>query len=69
MGKNNEVVGQVVESLPNAQFRVDVDGTLYICYLSGGMKVHKIKIFVGDRVRVKLDPYGGKTTNRIVRRV
>lgn len=69
MGNSNERLGIVEESLPNAQFRVSVDGTMCICYLSGGMRLHKIKLYVGDKVRVVIDPYGGKTSNRIVRRL
>ena len=60
--------GRVIEALPAALFRVKFDddsGTL-ICFLKGKIKVFKIKILVGDKVLVELDPYGGK--GRIVRR-
>ena len=40
-----------------------------ICYLSGKMKVNKIKVLVGDTVEIILDKYGGRATNRITRRV
>ncbi len=70
MGKSNETKGQVIESLPNQLFRVQTnDGTLYMCYLSGNMRFHNVKILVGDHVRFLIDPHGGKTTNRIIRRV
>lgn len=60
--------GRVIEALPAALFRVkfdDASGDL-ICFLKGTIKVFKIKILVGDKVLVELDPYGGK--GRIIRR-
>jgi translation initiation factor IF-1 len=60
--------GRVVEALPAALFRVKFDdGKDLICFLRGKIKVFKIKILVGDKVLVELDPYGGK--GRIVRRI
>lgn len=62
------VVGVVEETLPNTLFRVALeDGTLILAYLAGKMRLNRIKILVGDRVTVELDPYGGK--GRIVRRL
>lgn len=62
--------GQVIEALPNAMFRIQMDGAeTIIGFLSGKMKINKIKVIVGDRVQVELDPYGGKATNRIIRRL
>lgn len=69
MSKGNEIKGQVIESLPNQLFRVQYEDKQYLCYLSGNMRLHKIKVFVGDRVLFIIDPYGGKTSNRIIRRV
>lgn len=40
-----------------------------MAYTAGKLKLHKIRILVGDRVRVELDPYGGKATNRIIFRI
>lgn len=61
------VVGTVTEALPNTLFRVDIgDGNIIISYLSGKMRMNRIKVLVGDRVEVLLDPYGGK--GRIVKR-
>ncbi|MBP9821643.1 MAG: translation initiation factor IF-1 [Candidatus Pacebacteria bacterium] len=61
------VVGKVYEALPNAMFRVELaDGTKQIAYLSGKMKLHRIKVLIGDTVHVVLDPYGGK--GRVVKR-
>ena len=60
---------KIFEALPAALFRVkftDGSGEL-ICFLKGKIKVFKIKILVGDKVLVELDPYGGK--GRIIRRM
>lgn len=64
---NNTAVGIVTEALPNTLFRVDIgDGKVIISYLSGKMRMHRIKVLVGDRVEVLLDIYGGK--GRIIKR-
>ncbi len=53
-----EVTGSVVEALPNAMFRVDLDtGQKVLAYLSGKMRRYYIKVLLGDRVRVELSPY------------
>lgn len=63
----NTVIGTVTEALPNTLFRVDIgDGKIIISYLAGKMRMHRIKVLVGDRVEVLLDPYGGK--GRIIKR-
>jgi len=65
---NNTVIGTVTEALPNTLFRVDIgDGKIIITYLAGKMRIHRIKVLVGDRVEVLIDPYGGK--GRIIKRV
>ena len=59
--------GQVTEALPNTLFRVELpDGKEVLAFLSGKMRMNRIKVLIGDRVEVVLDPYGGK--GRIVRR-
>jgi translation initiation factor IF-1 len=64
---NNTVIGVVTEALPNTLFRVDIgDGNEKISYLSGKMRMNRIKVLVGDKVEVLLDPYGGK--GRIIKR-
>jgi len=64
---NNTVMGTVTEALPNTLFRVDIgDGKIILSYLSGKMRMHRIKVLLGDRVEVLLDPYGGK--GRIIKR-
>jgi translation initiation factor IF-1 len=58
----------VEEALPNTLFRVVLeDGSNVLSYLAGKMRVHRIKVLVGDSVRLELDPYGGKA--RIVKRL
>ncbi len=65
--ESTEVQGTVEEALPNTLFRVTLDsGELILAYLAGKMRLHRIKVLVGDKVQVKLDPYGGK--GRITRR-
>lgn len=60
--------GEVIEALPAAMFRVEFpSGKIIICYLAGKMRLHRIKVLIGDKVMVKLDPYGGK--GRIVKRL
>ena len=60
--------GRVVEALPSTLFRVETtDGKTLISYLGGRMRVHKIKVLVGDKVTVQVDPYGGK--GRIIKRL
>lgn len=59
---------RVTEALPSALFRVVTkDGKEMISYIGGRMRIHKIKVLVGDKVMVQVDPYGGK--GRIVKRL
>ncbi|KKT81657.1 MAG: translation initiation factor IF-1 [Candidatus Yonathbacteria bacterium RBG_16_43_6] len=69
MAEKEELVqGEVTEALPNTMFRVELPGgEILVSYLAGKMRLHRIKVLVGDKVIVKLDPYGGK--GRIVKRV
>ena len=61
------VMGVVEEALPNTLFRVKLeDDSLVLAYLAGKMRLHRIKVLVGDRVQVLLDSYGGRA--RITRR-
>jgi translation initiation factor IF-1 len=53
-----EVEGTVLETLPNALFRVELaNGHRVLAHLSGKMRMHFIKILPGDRVTVQLSPY------------
>ena len=59
--------GVVDEALPNALFRVKLQsGDVVLAYLAGKMRLHRIKVLVGDKVTLKIDPYGGRA--RITRR-
>ena len=66
--ESQEVQGIVEEALPNTLFKVTLEeGSLVLAYLAGKMRLHRIKVLVGDKVLLKLDPYGGKA--RITRRL
>lgn len=53
-----EVVGNVVEALPNGNFRVQLEsGHRVLAHISGKMRIHFIKILPGDQVTVELSPY------------
>ena len=53
-----EVEGTVLEPLPNAMFRVELDnGHKILAHISGKMRMHFIRILVGDKVKVQLSPY------------
>ncbi|MBI4689845.1 MAG: translation initiation factor IF-1 [Nitrospirae bacterium] len=55
---NIEVEGTIVETLPNAMFRVKLEnGQIILAYVSGKMRMHFIKILPGDKVTVELSPY------------
>ncbi|MBW1989012.1 MAG: translation initiation factor IF-1 [Deltaproteobacteria bacterium] len=56
--ENIEVKGKVVETLPNAMFRVELEnGHQVLAHISGKMRMHFIKILPGDNVVVQLSPY------------
>ncbi len=62
-----EAFGVVTEALPNTLFRVQLDSEeMILAYLAGRMRLHRIRVLVGDKVKVILDPYGEKA--RIVQR-
>ncbi|GIX42841.1 MAG: translation initiation factor IF-1 [Leptospiraceae bacterium] len=63
------VEGKVIENLPNAMFRVELDnGHKVLAHISGKMRMHYIRILPGDRVKVELSPYD-LTRGRITYRV
>ena len=68
--------GVVTEALPSTLFRVKLDSKIedkseeqkeILAYLSGKMRMHRIKVLIGDSVEIVLDPYGGK--GRIIKRL
>jgi len=69
--KDKEVYafGIVTEALPNTLFRVELEENkkMIIAYLAGKMRLHRIRVLVGDKVKVVIDNYGEK--GRIVQRL
>ena len=66
--KGIQVEGKVVEALPNAYFRVELDsGHKVLAHAAGRMRVHFVRILPGDRVVVELSPYD-PTRGRIIYR-
>lgn len=66
--QRQEVQGVVEEALPNTLFRIRLDtGDLVLAYLAGKMRLHRIRVLVGDRVVMEIDQYGGR--GRIVKRL
>ena len=61
MASQKEVIkltGKVVESLPNTQFRVELEnGQIIVAHMSGRMRKNYIRLVPGDRVEVELTPY------------
>lgn len=67
-GDTIQVNGKVVEPLPNAMFKVELEnGHLILAHISGKMRMHYIRILPGDKVTVELTPYD-LTRGRIVYR-
>jgi len=63
-----QVEGVVIEPLPNAMFRVELEnGHVVLAHISGKMRMHFIKILRGDKVTVELSPYD-LTRGRIIYR-
>ena len=53
-----QVEGTVVEPLPNAMFRVELEnGHIVLAHISGKMRMHFIRILPGDKVTIELSPY------------
>lgn len=53
-----EVQGTILETLPNAMFKVELEnGQQILAYVSGKMRMHFIKILPGDKVTIELSPY------------
>jgi len=60
--------GKIIESLPNANFKVLLeDGKEILCHVAGKLRIYKIKILPGDEVEVEISPYDEKR-GRIIRR-
>ncbi len=53
-----ELDGTVIEALPNAMFRVEIEGGhVVLAHISGKMRMHYIKIVPGDQVKLEMSPY------------
>lgn len=64
----NAVTGVVIEALPDTLFKVRLqDGKELLSFLSGRMRMNRIRVLIGDKVTVEIDPYGGK--GRITKRL
>ena len=65
-----EVEGKVVDTLPNAMFKVELEnGATILAHVSGKIRMHYIRILPGDRVTVELSPYDltkGRITYRFI---
>jgi translation initiation factor IF-1 len=73
MAKNSELIeliGKVVEVLPNSTFRVLPEGmnNNVLCYMGGRLKQNKIKVILGDPVKIEMSPYD-LTKGRIIYRM
>jgi translation initiation factor IF-1 len=68
-GKPETISGIVTEALPNTMFRVKLENSdeEKLAYLAGKMRMNRIRVLIGDRVIMELDPYGGK--GRIIKRL
>ena len=66
-----EVEGKVVDTLPNAMFKVELEnGATILAHVSGKIRMHYIRILPGDRVTVELSPYDltkGRITYRFIK--
>ena len=63
-----EVEGTILEALPNAMFRVELEnGHRVLAHVSGKMRMHFIRILPGDKVKLELSPYD-LTKGRIIYR-
>jgi translation initiation factor IF-1 len=65
-----ELTGTIAEVLPGSMFRVKIDNVdaVMTCYTSGKLKQHKIKIILGDRVKVEVSSYD-LTKGRVIYRL
>lgn len=61
MAKNAELIeinGTVIEVLPNQLFKVDLEnGHSIIAYMAGKLRQHKIRVIMGDQVKIEMSPY------------
>ena len=72
MSKNKDVLemeGEIVEALPNQTFKVELENKFVItCYTSGRLRKNRIRLVLGDQVRIEMTPYDmtkGRVTYRL----
>ncbi len=67
--KITSAYGVVTEALPDTLFKVQIEGqdASVLAYLAGKMRMHRIRVLIGDKVTLDLDPYGGRA--RITKRL
>lgn len=73
-----EVEGKILEVLPSTLFRVEIDrsdalpeimGRVILCHISGKMRMHYIRLMVGDRVKIEMSPKYDLDKGRITFRI
>ena len=72
MAKNNDVIefeGQIIDVLPGQSFKVELEnGHVVVCYTSGRLRKNRIRLVLGDQVRIEMTPYDmtkGRVTYRL----
>jgi|TARA_B110000908_G_scaffold138972_1_gene165395 translation initiation factor IF-1 len=72
MAKSDDVIefeGQIIDVLPGQSFKVELEnGHIVVCYTSGRLRKNRIRLVLGDRVRVEVTPYDltkGRVTYRL----
>ena len=67
--KITSAYGVVTEALPDTLFKVQIEGqdAPVLAYLAGKMRMHRIRVLIGDKVTLELDPYVGRA--RITKRL
>ena len=72
MSKSDDVIefeGQIIDVLPGQSFKVELEnGHVVVCYTSGRLRKNRIRLVLGDRVRVEVTPYDltkGRVTYRL----
>ena len=72
MAKSDDVIefeGQIIDVLPGQSFKVELEnGHVVVCYTSGRLRKNRIRLVLGDRVRVEMTPYDltkGRVTYRL----
>mgnify|MGYP006085423635 FL=1 len=72
MAKSDDVIefeGQIIDVLPGQSFKVELEnGHVVVCYTSGRLRKNRIRLVLGDRVRVEVTPYDltkGRVTYRL----